>query len=34
MTINGTAVPASAYFYWMSYYAGYLRVLLPEQWRQ
>lgn len=24
MTINGTAVPASAYFYWMSYYAGYL----------
>lgn len=24
MTINGTDVPASAYFYWMSYYAGYL----------
>lgn len=24
MTINGTEVPASAYFYWMSYYAGYL----------
>lgn len=24
MTINGTDVPASAYFYWLSYYAGYL----------
>lgn len=24
MTINGTDIPASAYFYWMSYYAGYL----------
>lgn len=24
MTINGTDVPASAYFYWLSYYASYL----------
>lgn len=24
MTINGTDIPASAYFYWMSYYASYL----------
>ncbi len=25
MTINGTDVPASAYFYWLSYYASYLK---------
>ena len=24
MTINGTDIPASAYFYWMAYYASYL----------
>ena len=31
MTINGTDIPAGAYFYWMAYYASYLEYYYQNQ---
>lgn len=31
MTVNGVDIPASAYFYWMAYYAGYLEYYYQSQ---